>query len=734
MEINNINSWEERFGWFWYGYDTVFNWEEKDFNKAAEEFHENGFTTAILFGTHFRFSYWAYWEEIENTIAKITKAFHMYGMKVVEHHSSHLTFRAESDAEWKHLTKMRKKWIEGFPNFRVTSQANPVLAGVHLDDFAQIDGSSGKIALSSYIHTEGKDVGWIKRDYIGNAHCFNHPSYYKAYTEHLERIIKKANIDGIMNDDVQWFGGGTTCTCEYCRKLFTEETGYQIPEPEQWSDFYENYDSPEYIAWKRFKKKSSGDFHRRLDDFYKQLDFHPLRPAYCAEVLPMDTTCYGFESASELWDYIFQECCGIIKYSYLCFAIEAVHRYALAQRKGVPSMALLYPTTEDSTYAAWAFSRSWGQLYTGTPKDNQLMDKPYRNFEKLHSKLYNNPKKISDLAFYFSEMTRDYTSPSAPQTYMKTFMSYMEAAYVSGMLSDMVFVRDAVDELSKHPVIVAVEIVMMGEDELKKLAQYVERGGKLIIIGEFATKDVDINRRTIDEGVAALGLSAKVNKESYHGTADVKYHGQTALFNKVTAKVVLEANDSEPILFGDKGQVLGVSEVIGDGEIIWIPCDIGDNEFQPPIWQNPHAPETDAYASIIPELRENNGKLLSLLVENKHLYIDRDNSVIGTIYEVKEGYAVHLVNTADMLPHKDEKILASDAIGQFTETGEKLDGFTLRVRVMQKRPLDKIVMHSPEFTGDSIAQYDQNENEIIIQIPKNLFSGYLLLHIKTSGD
>lgn len=224
----NRAAWDERFGWMWYGSDVVYNWTDEDFDRAAKSFADAHFTTVILFGTHFRFSYWAYWEDIENAIAKITKAFHKYGIKVVEHHSSHLTYRIDDEAEWDSFAVKRHDDAR-FPKFRETSQANPILGGAHMDDFAQIDGSTGGLALSAYVHTDGKDADWIYKHYNGDAHCFNHPAFYKAYTEHLERIIKKANIDGIMNDDVQWFEAVTLALVSTAGSSSTKRPAIHCP-------------------------------------------------------------------------------------------------------------------------------------------------------------------------------------------------------------------------------------------------------------------------------------------------------------------------------------------------------------------------------------------------------------------------------------------------------------------------------------------------------------------------
>lgn len=723
----NRAAWDERFGWMWYGSDVVYNWTDEDFDRAAKSFADAHFTTVILFGTHFRFSYWAYWEDIENAIAKITKAFHKYGIKVVEHHSSHLTYRIDDEAEWDSFAVKRHDDAR-FPKFRETSQANPILGGAHMDDFAQIDGSTGGLALSAYVHTDGKDADWIYKHYNGDAHCFNHPAFYKAYTEHLERIIKKANIDGIMNDDVQWFGGGHACACEYCRELFHKETGYTLPDPENWASFYENYDDPAYIAWKRFKKKSSGEFHRKLDAFYQSLGFRPMRPAYCAEVLPFDTTCYGFESALDLWDVIFQEACGLIKYSYLCFAIEATNRYALAERHGVPSMALFYPHTPDSAYFAWALSRSWGGLYTGTPGKNIFYDKPYREFEMEHANLYREPKKVSDLAFYFSKETRDYSSPNAPKEYMKPFMSYMEAAQVSGLLSDMVFAEDPVEEYKKHAVLILPYIVMVSDDELSKLRQYVESGGKLIIIGEFATKKPDISKRDQNDAAKALGLSAVLDKKPYAGRSDLKYGGRELTFNKTVSKAQIVKGSAEPILFGEGGQVLGVSEKIGMGEVVWIPCDIGENAFQPQIWPSAHPDGAYYPGSLVKRIREAGGRLLNALVEKKALSVSNID-VCGSLFKVEEGYVVHLVNTTGILPEDEGYVTRTDKVLPFSEEGEKLGQLLLNVQVEDLGTVEEIKLYSPEFSGERTAKFSQAGGNVSIEIPEGLFSGYLLVHL-----
>jgi hypothetical protein len=719
------NPWEERFGWFRYDSGYIYGFTDEDFDKAAKKFHDAGITAVILFGAHFRFSYWAYWDDIVNFIAKFTAACHRYCMKVIEHHSSHLTYQPVDESDWEKLLAPASGNAY-FRDFRGTSQSNPTFDGVHLDDFAQIDGSTGKPALSSYIHTEGKDVHWIFKHYDGNAHCFNHPAYENAYWKHIRDIIEKAHVDGMMNDDVQWFGGGNACACEYCRAKFREETGYELPYPDKWPEFFEHYEKPEYIAWKKFKKKSSGDFHRRMDAHYRSIGFYPLRPAYCAEVLPFDTTCYGFESASELWDYIFQECCGIIRYSYVCFAGEAIHRYAMAKRRGVPPMALLYPATKDSMYASWALCRSWGQMYTGAGEiGSELYDKPYRDFERTYGRYLDAPEKRGDVSFFFSESTRDYSDKDAPQKYMKPFMSYLESAYVTGLTCDMVFCSDSVETLSASPAIAVVSVAMIGDAEIAKLRSYAESGGRLMLFGSFALKRDDGSLRPLNEGLERLGLHSRLVKKQYEGPERFRFEGKEHVFSAARAGYILDACGTV-IAQGEGGEVLGVCEPVGKGEIILHPGDVSDNPIQPAIWPRGNTPVD---ASAIPRMKATNGKLITLCLKSRSIEHDRED-MLATVYEAGGATTIHLVNTAGMLPETDTVGTKKDPIPAFCEGADKVPGFPVRLNGYGRIPASAEIV-SPESEGSKPVPCRLDGNTLVLQIPDNTFSGYALIIVKS---
>ena len=89
------DAWNERFGWYWYGGEQVFGYGSEDVLNDAAKYAANGITSVILFGAHFRLSFFAYWDDIVRFISLLVEAFHSYGIKVIvrkyQNHQSFLT-------------------------------------------------------------------------------------------------------------------------------------------------------------------------------------------------------------------------------------------------------------------------------------------------------------------------------------------------------------------------------------------------------------------------------------------------------------------------------------------------------------------------------------------------------------------------------------------------------------------------------------------------------------------
>lgn len=678
----NTSPWEQGITWFWYNDAEIFEYSQEDFDNKARDLAEKGITIVLTFSfTHFRLGFYPYWNEINACIRKIVKACHKFGIRVVEHHSAHLTHFLRTKEGWNRFGESMLSFANGegsYDNWYKTLKfltADFMIDGKDIRSFVQIDGSTGKAAENRY---------------GAYSMCFNNPDYREVYFRYLKDVIE-TGIDGIMNDDIQFFGERNACTCEHCRKLFYEETGYTLPDPDHWNEFFENYDDPAFIAWKKFKFESTTRMYRDLTAYYNKLGVNLLRPNYCSDILKHNPTCYSFDRCTDLWDFIFQENCfsAVMKESFMDFVTEAFHRYAVGRRHGVPSMSMFYPDRKDSAYFAWALARSWGQLYTGTCEgfDITAYEKPYRDFEKKYIRFYTDPKKIADVSFYFSRKTRDYMANAFPE-YTRKSMAGMQAAYVSNLGVDMVMEEDSVNELCNHPVIVVSHVPMMSDDELLKLSEYVKQGGRLIVLGPFAVRKDDGSIRSYQEISSRLGTELSED---------------------------LEVN-------------------FGKGSILQLSYENTEDEYQPTIWVGrkgrSHNPD-QAVPSKWELQKRGTGKVLCNAIKTPNVQLRcKNDRVIASLFRVDGALVIHLVNLADTISESVKYVSHDDLIPNYVDGAPKLPQISVKVKLSDSETYTKAYICTPETFVETVLSLNVKDGFAEIVVPGGIFSGYAMIVIE----
>jgi len=541
-------------------------------------------------------------------------------------------------------------------------------------------------------------------------------------------------LDGIMNDDVQYFADGNACTCEHCRKKFFEETGYTLPQPEEWEGFAGNYDNPIYIAWIKFRRQSTANFVRRIYQHYEVVGFRNLYPNYTSGCLLQNRSFCNFDTIPEYWDFMFQENCegSVQRCSIHYYMAEAVNRFALGQRKDVPSMSMFYPSNKSTFYAAFALSRSWGQLFTATPEGENMNDieRIYREFEIKHKDLFRVSKKLSDLSIYFSAKTRDYLA-DAEEKFMAPMFGLIHSAYANRLGVDMVFEKDTLEILKEHKTILMGYVAMASDEELAKLRAYVENGGKLLILGDFATYSAPCKTRALSEITKALGLSVSVTPYEKSGEVELTYKGKSL---KLTAeKNRLAFNGGTSVAKMTDGTCVGISERVGNGEIIWLPFDTNTCFAQGSVWgtrrgvENPEPVMCAPYHIDI--LRETAGKMMELFVETPSFIADTDNDeLMVTGFEIDGGYAVHLLNLKGSIPKEQCLVRFSDDMPSFTDDAPKHEAFMLHVNL----PIDAkdVLLYTTEQEHAMSVAFEKTDVGITAEISGSVFSGHAILYVK----
>ncbi len=471
--------WDTNFGFYWYNDAEIFRNKPEDFAEEAEQLADAGINHVITFSsTHFRWSFRRYWDLIGETVAKIVEACHKHEIAVTEHHSCHLTFNPlnKADVEYtKRVLKKRNSRIESWPMLLEDCDADPIIDGVPLSSFRQIDGRTGK---------------WARSNYHGWGMCFNNPVYRRNYFKYLETIYD-TGVDGIMTDDVQYYGmdehhRSHACACPYCRRKYSEETGYGLPAPgEGWNNWYGNFSDPSFAAFISFKHRSTRDFHVAVKEHYESLGLRPLRPNYRSSVFNRNPTAYCLDTLPDL-DWIFQENCfsNIIRYSWPEWMIEAQHRFCVGRRRGIPSMSLFYPDRNDTVRFTWALAKSWGQMYLATPEGSTANEdeKPLRQFENTYGSYLKEPESIAKITFYESRDTRRLYEHAETRS-LPQLKTWMQSLLLNRIPVDILQPEDK-ERFKQYDLIILNETAILSDEEIDALKQFVQEGGSLIWTGE----------------------------------------------------------------------------------------------------------------------------------------------------------------------------------------------------------------------------------------------------------
>ncbi len=675
-----MNKWDAKFGFFWYNDEELFNFTKADFNEKACRMAESGINIVMTFScTHFRWSMKKYWTLINRCLSNIVEACHKYDIKVIEHHSSHLTWDPLDETDWEYIEMVLNKRHSSMTSWAGLKEYVNNNTKKGTEGYRQIDGRTGEWARSNY-------KGWCK--------CFNNEEYRKAYFEYLEEMYKSTGIDGIMTDDVQYFGKGHACACSYCQKIFKEQYGYDLPKPgTEWTKFHSDFDNPIYIAWEKFRRASTLRFQEDVNKHFKSLGLNLLRPNYVSGNITFNWTGYPFEKALHIWDWVFQENCFsfVIKHSWPQFLTESRHRYNMGRIKDIPSMSMFYPDRYDSFYFTWALAMSWGQLYTATPEGEDMCDieKVFRDFEKEHSDILFRQQKKSDITIYWSYETANYCNPKKC-SHITAVRSWVQALTFAGYTTDMVFSSEDEIDADIHKCLLIPDVMMMDDNEYKKINRFAEEGGIVIYTGRPGVKKPDGNYRTVEEMQKALSMPG------------------------------------EPMIKGT-----AVEYPQGSGRIILYGITPLDNNYY-----EPHSVDRwrdTAYMKNLPEYKADTmaAKAESLVSPyiDKMIEIIPGNEMTNSYYSYdNEGknLLVHIINAAGTINCGDKDAGHGDTIPAFLKESEK--DFTADI-LINLPGLKYVYLLSIETPGEIKLKTETEGIKTIVHIPKGIFSGHAILRI-----
>ena len=493
-----MDPYEARFTFFWYDDEEIFQDTQEDLDRKLKAVADQGITHIMTFsGTHFRWSFRPWWKELNECLAKIVKAAHKYGIKVIEHHSAELIFYPETQKAKEILVNRMKKHhssVSTYPGLEeyLLGEDSPAKKDV------QIDLYTGKPILNHY--------GCRSK-------CYNNPYYIEEYKKYLESVYA-TGIDGIMTDDIYYVG---YCACEHCRKIYKEKFGYEFPPPEKLDSWVGNYADASFVAYQKLRFEATRNFHNAIAAHYKKLGLKLLRPNYISIALCRDWTACGVEMVPEL-DWLFQEValgCAI-RYTWPKVLAEQTHRAMVAEKREIPHGILFYAFTGDQLLFSWGITMLAGAFYINTPEGSRekVDETRIRNFEKKYSDMLCDAGVLSTVGFLDSRQNR-YFSAAYEVNRMAFFM---DVCHMNNIPCRMVSSSEK-ESWENCKILILNEINILSEQEIRDLLAYAASGKSLMISGIPGNQDENGKRRTLAECEKLWGIPLAPPEDSPRITA-----------------------------------------------------------------------------------------------------------------------------------------------------------------------------------------------------------------------
>jgi hypothetical protein len=327
--------------------------------------------------------------------------------------------------------------------------------------------------------------------------CPNNPDFKNEYLRTIEKVVRETGLDGLMVDETEWLPAEwTVCGCEYCRRLFNEQTGYDIPDYRD-SSVFGNYDSPVFRAWLKFRFETMGNFLSEvktvLDNVKKGMLF---TGCYCEAMSPFVASYYGMdlEDMNRSLNISFFECEPANPWSFRYNVAEASYYRAFG-----PSFYLGYSANPTQQFYNWAFAKTCGLKLWVFPQIN--IEFPYQ-WEKKWEKVFMDDGVLCNTAIVFSSPSKNYFRDA-----YKTVNEYQ--GWAQAMLENHIPFETVITsklsstDLKKYSTLILPDVACMSDNEINEIRKYVRDGGYVVATGRTSQYDVTGNKRT-EPGITAL--------------------------------------------------------------------------------------------------------------------------------------------------------------------------------------------------------------------------------------
>lgn len=442
--------------------------------RRADSFADACADTAIIFGTHFRWDFLPYWPILHDLLSEISGVLKERDIRLFDHHSATLVHRFRTKEEIRTALCTKAHHLPWAPS--PEAAADWSFHGEKLNSWRMMDARTGGPV-------------WIPQ-YYAEQFCINHPGFRAAYAEYLKRLIPETGIDGLMCDDMIFFGGFYHCSCKHCRK----KLHFELPDAFDPS-FWGNWDDPRWHEYLAMRRDSIGEFL----EFVKAV----LPPDF--PLMSCNTTgAYGGNSnhcGQSIHEFvrgdniINLEICGENLLQTGKKLVEISYQAGAAKKYQRPVISIGYGSFPDSAGHLWAmnhlgFLSTWfspgggrslpGKIRSLLPDGASAIARAFR-FEKEHPELFSESPEY-DCAVYFSETTKYETYFGSCETGASAdYRRLITELFATGIRAETIF--DFPADPALCPCVVMPSVLVLSEKEQTDMDRYLASGGVILRFG-----------------------------------------------------------------------------------------------------------------------------------------------------------------------------------------------------------------------------------------------------------
>jgi len=327
--------------------------------------------------------------------------------------------------------------------------------------------------------------------------CPNNPDFRNEYLKTVEKVVRETGLDGLMVDETEWLPAEwTVCGCEHCRRLFKEQTGYDIPDYRD-SSVFGNFENPVFRAWLKFRLETMGNFlseiKSTLDNVKQEMLF---TGCYCEALSPFVANYYGMdlEDMNRSLNVSFFECEPANPWSFRYNVAEASYYKAFG-----PSFYLGYSVTPTQQFYNWAFAKTCGLNLWAFPQIK--IEFPYL-WEKKWEKVFMNDGVLCNTALVFSSPSKNYLRDA--HTTVNEYQGWAQTMTEAHIPFETVIAsRLGNTDLSKYSTLILPDVACLSDNEINAISNYVQNGGYVIATGRTSQYDETGNTRS-EPGMTTL--------------------------------------------------------------------------------------------------------------------------------------------------------------------------------------------------------------------------------------